>query len=671
MARYLPFDRMGFVTLPSNFFTMRTILSFFLFFLLLLSTHVSFAQPGQRFSTDNKKAISLFQDAVKNYELGLKEEAAQYLEKALDKEPQFAEAYLLRAQLKADKELYRESIEDLQRGAAIGGRDYADAVYFAGELQMRLGEYMEALKSFERFLGAKYNDEQLNRKGQLMLESCTFAQWSLKNPVDFNPINLGPAINSEFSEYYPCITADGKTFLYTRRVADGRVRGGEQEDFFVSARSEEGWNESVPLSAVNTVFNEGAPTLSADGQLLIYTACEAQGGNWGPYDGLGSCDLFVSRKIGEEWGKGMNIKGVNSYVWDSQPSFSADGRTLYFVRGKTGYDGVKGQDIYYASILSDGTWTKPAKVPGDINTEFEEESVMIHPDGETMYFSSNGHPGMGGLDIFVSKKRSDGSWGKPTNLGYPINTGGNDNSLLVEANGKVAFFASDREGGMGGLDLYQFELPMEVRPKPVSYVSGKVFDGYTYAPLSSKLELIDLATGELVVESYSDEVNGAFLVCLPPDRDYALNVSRPGYLFYSMNFSLKNIQATDLVELEAPLKKLRPGNKVVLNNVFFDTDSYALRPESKIELNKLVKQLQVNSNIRVEIGGHTDNVGGKDENKTLSERRAQAVVDYIVSVGIPADRLVAKGYGEDEPVMSNETEAGKAKNRRTEMKIVE
>ena len=629
------------------------------------------AQPGQRYTSSNKKAVAIFEDAIRTYELGLKEEAEKYVNSALSKDPKFAEAFLLRAQIQADFGRTEASIDDLMEAASIGGSKFADAIYFAGELQMRLGDYQKAEASFNQFLEASFKDELLNKRGRLMLSSCEFAQLALANPVDFAPINLGPAINSEFSEYYPCLTADGGTFLFTRRIADDRVRGGEQEDFFVSVKEDNAWSASLPVNEINTVFNEGAPTLSADGQLLIYTACEAEPGNWGSYDGLGSCDLFVSRKMGDTWGKAQNIKAVNSYQWDSQPSFSADGKSLYFIRGIKGYGGPKEKDIWFATIQNDGSWSKPVRIPGDVNTDFEEESVMIHPDGETMYFSSNGHPGMGGLDIFVSKKRSDGTWGNPTNLGYPINTGGDENSLLVSANGVVAYFASDRPGGLGKLDLYKFELPVGVRPKPVSYVSGTVFDSYTYKPLDARLELIDLETGEIVIESYSDGLNGAFLVCLPPDRDYALNVLRAGYLFFSSNFSLKGVDASESVSLEAPLNKLRPGNKMVLNNIFFDTDSYALRPESKVELGTLIKQLMINKNIRVEIGGHTDNVGSEEENRRLSEQRAQAVVSHLIEAGIETLRLVAKGYGETEPVASNDSEDGRSKNRRTEMKIIE
>lgn len=631
----------------------------------------TYAQPGQRYTSSNKKAISSFEDAVRTYELGLKQEAEKYVDIALSKDPAFAEALLLRAQIQADNGEIQASIDDLIEAASIGGREFADATYFAGELQMRLGDYQLAQESFNRFLEAEFEDNMLTQKANLMLASCEFAQFAMANPVEFNPINMGPNVNSEFAEYYPCVTADGKTFLFTRRIADGRVRGGEQEDFFVSELKQDEWTPSLPVTEINTVFNEGAPTLSADGQLLIYTACEAEPGNWGTYDGLGSCDLFVSRKMGDSWGKAQNIKAVNSYQWDSQPSFSADGKSLFFIRGVKGYGGPKEKDIWSATIQEDGSWSKPARILGEVNTDFEEESVMIHPDGETLYFSSNGHPGMGGLDIFVSKKRDDGTWGTPVNLGYPINTGGDENSLLVSADGVIAYFASDRPGGMGKLDLYKFELPVAVRPKPVSYVSGTVFDSFTYKPLDARLELIDLETGETVIESYSDEMNGAFLVCLPPNRDYVLNVLRNGYLFFSSNFSLKEVAASESVSLEAPLKKLRPGNKMVLNNIFFDTDSYALRPESKVELGTVVKQLEINAAIRVEIGGHTDNVGSDEENRKLSERRAQSVVDYLINAGIDASRLVAKGYGETEPVASNDSESGRSQNRRTEMKIIE
>jgi len=324
-----------------------------------------------------------------------------------------------------------------------------------------------------------------------------------------------------------------------------------------------------------------------------------------------------------------------------------------------------------SKLDASGSWGKPDKIKGFVNTPQNEESVLIHPDGRTIYFSSNGHPGMGGLDIFVSRLQADGTWGKPENLGYPINTNSDENSLLVAADGKLAFFASDREGGYGDLDLYSFILPEAARPIPVTYAKGKVFDQLSFKELEARFELIDLETGELVVESFSDPVSGEFLVTLAVNRDYALNVSRPNYLFYSENFSLKGVKEGEPFFLKVPLQKIKTGSSVVLNNVFFDTDKFELKPQSRIELMKLVDFLQVNPSLRIELGGHTDNVGSDEANISLSQKRAQSVVDFLIQNGIESKRLSSKGYGESKPIADNANEAGRAQNRRTEFKVIE
>jgi len=643
---------------------------FFTLFAFLISVSVSSAQPGFRYSIDDKKAIGYFEEAIRTYELGLVDESIELLSRAIDRSPEFGEAYLLKAQISSDRGHFDAAMADLEKVTNMNPRKFPDAFFFLGELRMRAENYDLAEKAFLSFKEYGSQNENLSKRATLMIASSQFAARAIHSPVPFEPKNMGPMVNTEDAEYFPCLTADGKTLLFTRLVSDNRVKGGKQEDFYVAQKIANQWELATPVSEINTVFNEGAPTISADGQILFFTACEAAGGQWGPYEGMASCDLFLSRKVGGHWGKAQNVKAVNSFNWDSQPSFSADGRTLYFVRGKTGPNGIQEQDIYFSEIQVDGAWSKPARIPGKVNTVFEEESVMIHPDGETLYFSSNGHAGFGGLDIFMSKKQADGTWGEPRNLGYPINTGGDENSLLVSADGVLAYFASDRKGGFGDLDMYQFELPKEVRPNAVTYLAGNVFDAKSFKKLEARFELIDLSTGLVAIESYSDAETGTFLVCLPPNRDYALNVSRPGYLFYSDHFSLIAQDASTPFTLEIPLEKLKPGSKVVLNNVFFDTDSYVLKPESQSELDRLKSLLDTNAGLRIEISGHTDDVGSDTANQTLSENRAAAVVEYLVSKGIDKARLISKGYGESKPIASNGTEAGRAMNRRTEIEIL-
>jgi outer membrane protein OmpA-like peptidoglycan-associated protein len=323
------------------------------------------------------------------------------------------------------------------------------------------------------------------------------------------------------------------------------------------------------------------------------------------------------------------------------------------------------------STLDDfGAWTKAERISEVINTPLKESSVLIHPDGQTLYFTSNGHPGMGGEDVYLSRKQKDGSWGTPVNLGYPINTHRNENSITVSASGDVAYFASNREGGYGGLDLYSFELAEGYRPMKVSYMEGTVVDRETGRPLSAQFELIDLETEEVIVESFSNGQDGTFLVSLPEGRDYALNVEQKGYLFFSDNFSLAESSSNEPYKKRIELSPIREGESVVLKNVFFSSNSYELSNRSRAELNTLVSFLNKNYRLQVEIGGHTDNVGKEASNKALSLNRAKAVQDFLVTAGIPLERLISKGYGASIPLADNDSEEGRAQNRRTEFKVL-
>lgn len=630
------------------------------------------AQPKIDYTSKNKKAIKLYEEALDAYNHRDNETCVKLLDQSVTKDPQFVEAYILRSQAQNELSDVDGSIASLEKAMSINPRFFPNGYYFLGEMYLLQGKYDKAAPNFTQFLEGGSGKEETKLRSQLGLKNCEFAIHAMENPVDFSPVNLGPGVNSEHPEYYPCLTADEQMLLYTRVLPDDRSIQGKQEDFFVSELDGGVWGTSTGIREINSAMNEGAPSLSHDGQVLIFTACEVNG-EWGfGRTGLGSCDLFFSQKIGDGWRKPLNLgEKINSYYWESQPSIAADGQTLYFVRGKSTARGIKEQDIWVSKLSTGGVWQKPKKVEGYVNTAFEEESVLIHPDGETMYFSSNGHVGMGGLDIYMSKMQPDGSWGEPTNLGYPINTHGNENSLLVGATGELAFFASDREGGFGDLDLYQFILPEEYRPNRVTYTKGVVFDAASFKKLEARFEVIDLETGRVVCESYSNSKTGEFMVSLPVDKDYALNATREGYLFYSGNFTLKGLDELEEKEVEVPMQKIKPGSKVILNNIFFETASYQLREESTIELQTLVNFLLLNKTTRIEIGGHTDNVGGVEDNQILSENRAHEVVEYLIANGIEKYRLVAKGYGEAAPIADNDTEKGRALNRRTEFMVIE
>ncbi|MBP6827582.1 MAG: OmpA family protein, partial [Saprospiraceae bacterium] len=348
-------------------------------------------------------------------------------------------------------------------------------------------------------------------------------------------------------------------------------------------------------------------------------------------------------------------------------------KTLIFASNRPGTLGSL--DLWETVRQPGGKWSKVQNLGTGINTEGDEHTPFLHPDGQTLYFASNKLPGMGGNDVFVARRQPDGTWGNPQNLGYPINTKGEEGMLVVSLDGATAYFASNRAGGRGGLDIYQFELPKNLRPQPVTYARARVKDAATGYPLVAKVEFIDLKTGLSHVSSYTKE-DGSFLVCLPAGKDYALNVNKDKYLFYSENFNL-----TETATFEKPFSlniDLQPltidpaaagAKPVVLRNVFFETGSAELRPESSNELDRLAALLTEAPALKIQINGHTDNVGDVAANQKLSEARARAVYDYLVTKAIAAERLKFKGFGETKPVETNDTPEGRGRNRRTEFEV--
>lgn len=625
--------------------------------------------PGE-YSTKNKKAIALFESALKYYNAHNDEKVMEELKKALEKDPVFIEPHFLLAEIYTEAHKWQDAINEYTKALEINPTFDKKSYFLLANIEVSIGKYSEAKRDYEIFLKNTNLNPDSRDLAEHQLDNCNFAIQAMKNPVPFEPKNMGEAINSAFDEYFPAITADDQTFLYTR---NNRTENTPlQEDFLVSKKTNGVWLPSTLLgNGINTPGNEGAPSISADGQILFFIACAEIDGSYGPNrKGYGSCDIFYSQKVGSKWSRAYNLGSViNSNYWETQPSFSADGKTLYFVSNRPG--GYGGSDIWYSTLKEDGSWGTPLNIGKKINTAGKEESVYIHPDGKTLYFSSNGHIGMGKLDIYVVRKNDNDEWGTPVNLGYPINTYNDENSLLVNGAGNLAYFASSREGGFGGLDLYQFDLYDAIRPDKITYVNGKVYDAKTKQPLGAHFELIDLATAKQVIVSDANSGNGEFLVTLPIDKNYALNVSHNGYLFYSANFSLKELtDKTKPFLMDVPLESIDTGNVVELKNVFFETAKFDLKAESKIELNKLVTFLTLNKTLRIQLSGHTDNIGDKKMNQLLSQNRAKSVYEYLSANGIDAKRLTYVGYGDTKPKVKNDSDENRAINRRTEFKVI-
>lgn len=647
---------------------MKKTLFLFIAFISIISCRAQLP-PGE-YTTKNKKAISFYESALKYFDARNDEKAIEEILKAIEKDPLFIEPHLLLAEIYQDKNQVQNAIDEYIKAIAINPSFNLNNFYNLAQLEFSVGKYADAKNDFERFLKKQFINPDSRDIAEQQLDNCIFAIEAMKHPVPFEPKNMGAAINSELDEYFPAVTTDAQTFLYTRNNRTETIP--LQEDFLISRKQNNIWSQSKLIGyEINTYRNEGAPSLSSDGQILFFVACIEIDGSYGTNrKGLGSCDIFYTQKVGADWSRPYNIgRPINSEFYETQPSFSADGKTLYFVSKRPGGFGLA--DIYVSTLQDDGSWGKPRNLGNKINTKQTEESVFIHPDGKTLYFGSAGHTGMGGLDLYVSRMDDNGVWGEPVNLGYPINTSANENSLLVGASGDIGYFASSRPGGYGGLDLYQFDLYEAARPGKITYVKGKVYDAKTNAPLGAHFELIDLATEKSVIVSDANSGNGEFLVTLPVDKNYALNVTQPGYLFYSENFSLKELtDKTKPFLMNVPLLSLDTGSVVELKNVFFETAKFDLKPESKVELNKLVAFLNLNKTLRIELGGHTDNVGDKKMNQILSQNRAKAVYDYLIANGIDAKRLSYKGYGDTKPKVKNDTDENRALNRRTEFKVI-
>jgi len=623
-----------------------------------------FAQP--KYSTTNSQAVRLYESGLEYYNKNEIEKARAEFQKAIKKDSTFLEPYLVLGEIDIYDNQFENAILKYKRVVAINPTFFPSAYYTLAAAEFRIGKYEDALRHYENYKAIPGAKQDLVEKADFRIACCKFAINTQKNPVEFDPQNLGAGVNSVYDEYFPSITVDDQTMIFTRNRPESEGSNRYHEDFYIANRKGQKWDAAKNAGgSLNTFGNEGVPCYSVDGKVLFFAACQRN-------DGKGSCDLYYSALRKDGWTKPLNLGGpVNTSMWESQPSFSSDGRTLYFIRGRITGNGIREQDIYMSRIGDDRKWSEPTRLPANINTPEEEEFVYIHPDNQTLYFSSDGHVGMGALDIYVSRRMPDGSWGDPVNLGYPINTHNDERGLLVGPQGDIAYISSDRQGGLGGLDLYSFQLHPSARPIATGYVKGVVVDAVTGAKLATSFEIIDLQTRKSMVKSGTDESTGSFLASLPAGKDYLLNVSKEGYLFYSDNFSCKDAgNQSKAFELEVKMEPVREGSKVVLKNVFFPTNSFELQSESFAELEKLVIFLQKNPKVNIEISGHTDNIGDKKSNVTLSNNRAQSVLNYLVSQGIIKARLTAVGYGDTKPIADNGLEEGRSQNRRTEFKII-
>ena len=665
---------------------------FILLIILTVGFFRSYAQFDDDFCNDidDKKLIKSFQKGVQLLNDGKMNDAEVIFAKIIDEEPEFTEAWVASSEInyskyksakdpKSQNNYYSRYVKCLESVAKLcpSYQNY-EVCYTLGKIffshdkldvaKTYLKTYIENGKKGTKYYADAestyhYIEQYLNL---------------IENPVPFEPV-IVEGVSSAYDDYLPLISPDGSLALFTKAYMKKEINSiyGDRfvEEFTVSKASDDKgliFSPGEPLPyPFNSGKNQGAASISIDNKTLFITICEFVSRD---YD---NCDIYMSTRVGDGWSElkslGPNINGVKT--WESQPSISADGKTLYFAsirESNIGFDPDNPtSDIYYSTKDEKGNWTKAKNLGSKINTPGNEKSPFIHSDSQTLYFSSDGHLGIGGYDIFFSKFR-DSDWTKPVNIGYPINTKNNDLGFVVNTQGTKAYFASNKLNGKGGWDIYAIDLYKEARPEKVFLVKGQLVDDNGYALSDAKLEVKNTRTEE-VSEGVVDAETGHYAVAVTAKNendDFLMVVKKEDYSFSSTLIEPTEETFEKPIEVNFEVKPIEAGKSVQINDIYYATASYEINQKSYAVLNEFAEFLKSNPTVKVEIRGHTDNIGSAQTNITLSNRRAQAVYDYLLSKGVPKANVSYKGYGPNMPIADNRTEAGRAKNRRTEFYIL-
>ncbi|WP_232325975.1 OmpA family protein [Spirosoma montaniterrae] len=639
-------------------------------FVWLLTFHFSLLTFHSSLYAQSAKAKQLYDQSIKLFGERRANEAIPFMEQALKEDPNFADAHLKLGQLYEFTKRYEPAITAYRNAVRLQPDSPASGAAYQSlsNTLLRLGRYSEAIPYLEKFQTLFAAQSAQGQRIARQLETARFGQDALQHPQTVDPKPLSSVLQTTPSQYFPVLTADEQTLVFTVLKPEG------DEDLMTASFNGETWSPPISLSPnINTPENEGTPSLSADGRMLVFTACQGR-------KGFGSCDLYVSRKTGDSWSTPDNLgPTVNTRYYESQPALSADGRQLYFVSDRPGGRGRR--DIWRSDLDATGNWTEPVNLGESVNTPQNEASPFLHANGQSLFFASDGHVGMGGYDLFVSDFDVSSGWSAPSNLGYPINTSEDQASLFVAANGTRAYYSYEeqKEGVSQKSRLYAFDLPetLRERVKPVSYLKGIIADARTKKPLPATVELIDLKTNAVVSRVQADAQTGQYTAILPTGGEYALYVNMPGYLFKSLSFDFTQRTKGERsvgtgVALSVPLEPAVSGAtaKETLNNLFFETGRYDLADKSRTELDRLSAFLKANPAVKVEISGHTDDRGDAAANLTLSQKRAQSVVAYLTGAGIDAGRIRAVGYGKTRPLAPNTSDENRRQNRRIEWRVL-
>lgn len=622
----------------------------------------AFMLPGQnKYLSKNsapKKVLKLYDKAKKAFKIRDYDVTKENLNHLLDKYPNFIDGHLLLAQYYADPFINDKKASEnaLIQAVEIDSLYDLRALFSLSRMHLDHGRYHEAQQCLKTLRQQKKFYLRYQNEVDEQMRKTTFAIHRLKDSIPITFIPLPETINTPSQEAFPTMDAYGLQLFF------GRISGG-QEDIFLSQYIDSTWKEALALpSPINSLKDESTQALSSDGNTLVFTACHLK-------NGLGSCDLYRSTRINNTWSVPENLgPEVNSPHWESQPCLANDGNTLLFSSNRPG--GKGGKDLY-VSHKRDGSWTKPQNLGVPVNTAGDEGAPFLHFSGQELYFMSNGHPGMGRQDIFLAKKSAE-LWDTVIHLPPPINSFKEEASLIVDLKGKRATYAVQQKGisdtRFRNMDIIQFDLPEAYQASLSAVLSGSV---------KHEQKAVDLASIEIYsldgtfLKKLETDPNGHFLLTVSAGKNYGISVEKEGYIIYSEQFDLTHPKwLMERKILDIQLNKQKENEEIVLKNVFFDSGQAKLKEQSFQELDRLFSYLIKNSEIKIQVQGHTDDVGSEYDNLALSQKRAQAVQNYLVNKGLNASRIFAKGYGESNPIASNETEQGRKLNRRTSFKVL-
>lgn len=618
-------------------------------FVLIMTALGAHAQP---LSSRNKKALAAYHQgelAFRRIQFG---QAVTLAEEAIRADKKFEEAYFLKAVSLKKMERLEEATQALKQALPLSTSpaNQQKYLYELADSYLKMGNYAASEEMGLRFQQRDSTNAFIN----LWLRQCRFAQTNVRHRRAVSIMELPAPLNLMPMQYFPVLSADESHLIYTVRA--GQNTNLEDEDLYESFRDSAGvWSRPVRLSeAVNSRMREGTATLSADGRTMVVARCGQRG-----------CDLFESKKTGDEWSELIPLQNVNSPSWDSQPSLSADGRTLFFASARPGGQGKA--DIWFATRQTDGAWSVPVNAGPVVNTPFDEASPFLHPNGVDLFFASAGREGFGGMDLYRCH------WAKntalqPVNLGYPINDYQDQYALFVSAHGRGGYFTQFAGRRQGKLMKVDWDTTL-ITEKP-TVVRGVVSHAKDGQPLSAQVQVFDLLTGESVFRGESDSLRGTYVAILPSRSQFSVRATKTGFLFYSGSFDASTDANEGVVRFDIRLTPAALGASVVLNNLFFDFDSDHLDDRSKTELLQVVEFLRQHTSMRIEISGHTDDVGAGSYNHELSQKRAMRVVEFLTRQGVPSARLRAVGYGASRPLVPNTTAVQRAQNRRIEMRIL-